>query len=247
MSTSASSASSDNRGPWDNSVTIIIPAYNEAATLPRVLDCVRAVMPDAEIIVVDDASTDGTGDVARAWMSRNPRDAHLLAHSINRGKGAALRTGFRAATRGIVVVQDADFEYCPDELPALIEPIVSGDADVVFGSRFMGEGPHRVHLFWHYLGNRVLTLLSNAFTNLNLTDMETGHKAFRRSLLERISLNEDRFGFEPEITAKVARAGARIYEVGVSYRGRSYAEGKKIGWKDGVRALYCIARYRLLD
>ncbi len=223
-------------------LSVVIPVYNEAATIASLIERVRAVAIDKEIIVVDDCSADGTADVLRA-LPPAP-DLIVKFHSVNRGKGAALRTGFQAATGDVVVVQDADLEYDPQEYHKLLAPIADGRADVVYGSRFAGGECHRVLYFWHSLGNRVLTLLSNAFTNLNLTDMETCYKMFRREIIQSITLEEDRFGFEPEVTAKVARMRCRIYEVGISYSGRTYEEGKKIGWKDGVRAVWCILKYR---
>jgi glycosyltransferase involved in cell wall biosynthesis len=224
-------------------VSVVVPCFNEKATLGALLDRVRQAPFDKEIIVVDDCSTDGTRDLLQGPLA-GAADK-ILFHEVNRGKGAALRTGFAAAGGDCVIVQDADLEYDPFEIPRLLEPVVQGKADVVFGSRFMGGGPHRVHFFWHYVGNRFLTLLSNMFTNLNLTDMETCYKLLRRDILQGLTLREDRFGFEPEITAKVAAAKCRVYEVGISYSGRGYEEGKKIGWKDGVRALYCIVKYSL--
>ncbi len=226
-------------------VSIVIPCYNEAATIARLLDAVRAApVTDREIIVVDDASRDGTRELLRGPLA--DRADRVLFHEVNQGKGAALRTGFAAATGDVVIVQDADLEYDPQEYPLLLGPILAGKADVVFGSRFMGGGPHRVVYFWHMVGNKFLTLLSNMFTNLNLTDMETCYKVMRREVVRRIVIEEDRFGFEPEITAKIARIpGVTIYEVGISYYGRTYQEGKKIGWRDGVRALYAILKYNL--
>lgn len=224
-------------------LSVVIPCYNERATIAAVLTAVEnSPYPDKEIIVVDDCSTDGTRELLQSELA--PRIHTLLFHDVNRGKGAALRTGIAAATGDIVVIQDADLEYDPNELPSLIAPILQNKADVVFGSRFMGGFPHRVLYFWHSVGNSVLTLASNMFTNLNLTDMETCYKAFRREIIQSIKIEEDRFGFEPEVTAKVARMGVRIYEIGISYHGRTYAEGKKIGWRDGVRALWCIVKYR---
>jgi glycosyltransferase involved in cell wall biosynthesis len=223
-------------------LSVVIPAYNEAATLAAVLARVAAVPVAREIVVVDDCSTDGT----RQMLERLAAGSDLVVrfHEKNRGKGAALRTGFAAASGDVIVVQDADLEYDPAEYPKLLQPILDGRADVVFGSRFAGGECHRVLYFWHYLGNRFLTLLSNAFTNLNLTDMETCYKMFRRDILQRLTLEEDRFGFEPEITAKIAALRCRVYEVGISYSGRTYEEGKKIGWRDGVRAIWCIVKYR---
>jgi len=225
-------------------ISVVIPCYNEVDTIERIIAAVRAAEPtDKEIIVVDDASTDGSGE--RLAGELRARIDGLVRHPVNRGKGAALRSGFEAATGDIVLVQDADLEYDPSEYPRLLAPIIDGHADVVYGSRFMGAAPHRVLYFWHRVGNGFLTLLSNMFTNLNLTDMETCYKAFRREVLRSIRIEEDRFGFEPEITAKVARGGWRVYEVGISYFGRTYAEGKKIGYKDGFRAIWCIVKYNL--
>lgn len=223
-------------------LSIVIPVYNEAATVEALLDRIASVPIKKEIIVVDDCSTDGTRDVLLRLAHRE--DLRLLFHERNRGKGAALRTGFRAACGDIVIVQDADLEYDPREYPRLLQPIIDQKADVVYGSRFAGGECHRVLYFWHYVGNRVLTLMSNIFTNLNLSDMETCYKVFRREIIQGLHLEEDRFGFEPEVTGKLAAVrGCRIYEVGISYAGRTYDEGKKIGWRDGVRAMWCIIKY----
>jgi glycosyltransferase involved in cell wall biosynthesis len=228
-------------------LSVVIPVYNEAATIETIIAAVQAVDLDKEIIVVDDFSTDGTRDLLKTLADRNG-DLQVLFQDRNFGKGAALRTGFAAARGRFVVVQDADLEYDPNEFPKLLEPLLAGKADVVFGSRFTGSEQHRVLYFWHSLGNRFLTLLSNMFTNLNVTDMETCYKVFQREIIQDIELRENRFGFEPEITAKLARyrrngKPLRIYEVGVSYYGRTYQEGKKIGWRDGMRALWCIIKY----
>ena len=226
-------------------ITVVIPCYNEVSTIEAILDAVRASdIRDKEIVVVDDASSDGTREKLRSFEGQP--GLRVIFHERNQGKGAALRTGFRAATGDVVIVQDADLEYDPKEYPKLLAPIRAGKADVVYGSRFAGGESHRVLYFWHYAANKILTLCSNMFTNLNLTDMETCQKAFRREIIQKIDLREERFGFEPEVTAKVARMGCRIYEVGISYSGRTYAEGKKIGWRDGLRALWCIVRYNLL-
>ena len=227
-------------------LSVIVPCYNERATL---LDLLRAVkagpVKDLEIILVDDGSTDGTREIidrdARALVDR------VILHEVNRGKGAALRSGFAAATGDVVVVQDADLEYTPQDYPKLLDPILNHRADVVFGSRFTGGDAHRVVYFWHMVGNRFLTLLSNMCTNINLTDMETCYKMFRREIIQQITIEEDRFGFEPEITAKISKLPhCAIYEVGISYYGRTYHEGKKIGWRDGFRAIYVILKYNLL-
>ncbi|SRR6266568_2114420 len=226
-------------------ISIVIPVFNEVQTIATVLEQVEAVnLPYAkEIIIIDDFSTDGTRELLHKLDDNGT--TRVICHSRNQGKGAALKTGF-AQTRGdIVIIQDADLEYDPQEYPKLLQPILDGKADVVYGSRFVGSGPHRVIYFWHYIGNTLLTLLSNMLTNLNLTDMETCYKAFKREIIDQISLDEDRFGFEPEFTAKVAKLRCRIYEVGISYSGRSYQEGKKIGWRDGFRALWCILKYNL--
>lgn len=225
-------------------LSVVIPCYNERDTIAAILDAVRAApWPAMEIIVVDDCSGDGTRELLQGELAG--RYDRLILHPVNQGKGAAIRSGFAVASGDVVLVQDADLEYDPQEYPKLLAPIVADKADVVFGSRFMGGEPHRVLYFWHRIANGLLTVMSNAFTNLNLTDMETCYKVFRREVIAQIRIEENRFGFEPEITAKVARLGCRIYEVGISYYGRTYAEGKKIGWKDGVRALWCIVKYNL--
>ena len=221
-------------------VSVVMPCFNEEATLKLIVERVLASPYTEELIIVDDGSTDGTLAIAQGL--RDPR-VRVLAQDRNRGKGAALRRGFAAARAPYVVIQDADLEYDPADYEALLEPLLKDLADVVYGSRFHVARPHRVLYFWHSVGNRLLTGLSNMTTNLNLTDMETGYKAFRREVLDQITIEEDRFGFEPEITAKLARGGWRIYEVGISYAGRTYAEGKKIGWRDGIWALRCIVRY----
>ncbi len=222
---------------------VVVPVYNEAKTIAEVLKTVLEQSIVQEMIVVDDASADGTWEVLQPLAKADAR-IKIFRHEKNQGKGAALRTGFSKATSPIVIVQDADLEYDPYEFPILVRPILSGKADVVFGSRFQGTGAHRVLYFWHSVGNTFLTLLSNMCTNINLTDMEVGYKAFRREIIQQIKIEEGRFGFEPEITAKVSKIkGIRIYEVPISYYGRTYAEGKKIGWKDGLSALRCIIKY----
>jgi glycosyltransferase involved in cell wall biosynthesis len=225
--------------------TVVIPCFNEKNTIREIVGrVIEAAGSDAEVIIVDDCSTDGTRVILKDEIE--PRVSKVLYHSKNQGKGAALRTGFAAATGDIVIVQDADLEYDPKQYSKLLQPILDGKADVVFGSRFMGGEPHRVVYFWHMIGNKALTLLSNMFTNLNLTDMETCYKVFRREILAKITIEENRFGFEPEITAKVSKLDCAIYEVGISYYGRTYSEGKKIGWKDGVRAIWAIVKYNVL-
>lgn len=227
-------------------LSVVIPVYNESGTLENLIQRVSAVDYgcELEIVIVDDGSQDGSGDIAQSLSSRHG-NLVFLRHEKNAGKGAALRTGFARASGDIVIVQDADLEYDPREIPSLIELILDDIADVVFGSRFLSRGPHRVLYYRHYLANRMFTTLSNLLTNLNLTDIEVCYKAFRREVLESIRIEEERFGFEPEITAKVAKGNWRIYEVPISYYGRTYEEGKKIGWRDGVRALYCILKYNL--
>jgi len=224
---------------------VIIPAYNEAGTIAKVLETVLAQPLVREVVVVDDASRDGTWEALQPPARADAR-IRLLQHPVNRGKGAALRTGFATATAPIIVVQDADLEYDPADYATLAGPILAGKADAVFGSRFAGSGAHRVLYFWHYVGNKTLTLLSNMATNLNLTDMESGYKMFRREEMLKIQIEEDRFGFEPEIVAKVSRMGMRIYEVPIAYYGQTYSEGKKIGWRDGFSALRCIVKYNFL-
>jgi glycosyltransferase involved in cell wall biosynthesis len=225
-------------------LSVVIPCYNEKQTIREIVEKVKGInISGLEVIVVDDCSTDGTRELLVKEVE--PFVEKIIYHEKNMGKGAALRTGFKAATGDGVVVQDADLEYDPNELPAMLDLIISDKADVVFGSRFAGGGPHRVVYFWHMVGNRFLTLLSNMFTNINLTDMETCYKMFRRDVIHSIEIEENRFGFEPEITAKVARGNNRIYEIGISYYGRTYAEGKKIGWKDGFRAIYAILKYNI--
>ena len=232
-------------------LSIVIPAYNEAATIARLLDRVRTVdLPGGmmrELLVTNDASTDGTERVILDYQAAHPElELHYHRHERNRGKGAALHTGILHARGDFILIQDADLEYDPREYGILLQPLLEDHADVVYGSRFMGGRPHRILFFWHSIGNKFLTFWSNAFTNLNLTDMETCYKVFRRDVLQGLDLRERRFGFEPEVTAKMSRVpGVRVYEVGISYYGRTYAEGKKIGWRDGVRALWCILKYNL--
>ena len=220
-------------------LSVVMPVYNERATLREVVSRVLAVPIDIELLCIDDGSSDGSREILAELQQKHPQIRALL-QPRNMGKGAALRRGIQEATGDFVIIQDADLEYDPSEYPHLLEPLIQGRADVVFGSRFLGGGPHRVLYFWHSVGNWILTLLSNCLTNINLTDMETCYKVFRREVIQAIPLEENRFGFEPEITVKVARRKLRIYEVGISYSGRTYEEGKKIGWKDGVRGLYCL-------
>ena len=227
-------------------LSVVMPAFNEEATIEQVIQRVFQRPEVGELLVVDDASRDGTRSLLKKACLRESR-LRVLHHHKNLGKGAALRTGIAAAIFPFVVIQDADLEYDPAEYPAILQPLVENKADVVYGSRFLGGRPHRVLYFWHSVGNFILTLLSNMFTNLNLTDMETGFKAFRREIVQKVEIRENRFGFEPEITAKLAHLGVRFYEIGISYSGRTYAEGKKIGWKDGVSAIRCILRYNLFS
>ncbi|MBN1592706.1 MAG: glycosyltransferase family 2 protein [Candidatus Coatesbacteria bacterium] len=224
-------------------LSVVIPVYNEKDTIEELLRRVLAVDMDKEIVVVDDFSTDGTRDI---YPQMQNHIGKLILHDRNMGKGAAVRNGIKAASGDVIIIQDADLEYDPNEYHRILRPILDGRADAVFGSRFKGSEEHRVLYFWHYLGNRVFTILSNMFTDLNLSDMETCYKAFRASLIKSIDLKEDRFGFEPEVTAKIAKAKARVFEVGISYSGRTYIEGKKIGWRDGIRAIYCILKYNLI-
>ena len=227
-------------------LSVVIPCYNELNTIDAIINAVNnAPYKDKEIIIVDDCSSDGTREKLINIIESSGRVSKVIYHDVNQGKGAALRSGIQVATGDLVIIQDADLEYDPNEYPRLIEPILNNKADVVFGSRFLGGDAHRVLYFWHRVGNGFLTLLSNMFTNLNLTDMETCYKVFRREIIQGIVIEESRFGFEPEITAKVSKLKCRIYEVGISYYGRTYDDGKKIGWRDGVRAIYCIFKYNI--
>jgi len=239
--------------PDDLCLSVVVPVYNEEQTLASLVDRVAAVPIKKQMILVDDSSADGSWEIMQAIAAKYENDANnsltLARHSANQGKGAALRTGFEHATGDIIVIQDADLEYDPSEYPRLIQPIVENKADVVFGSRFLGDRPHRVLYYWHYLANQLFTLMSNCFTNLNLTDMETCYKVFRRDVIQSIAptLKQNRFGFEPEVTAKVARRRYRVFEMSISYSGRTYEEGKKIGWRDGISAFGCIIRYGIAD
>jgi glycosyltransferase involved in cell wall biosynthesis len=226
-------------------ISIVMPVYNELPTLRASVERVVSVPLELEVLCVDDGSTDGSSEVLKGLEGQFPQ-VRVLTQPQNQGKGAALRRGIQEATGDFLIIQDADLEYDPADYPVLLEPLIQGKADVVYGSRFLGSRPHRVLYFWHSLGNRILTFVSNCLTNINLTDMETCYKAFRREVIQSIPLEEDRFGFEPEITVKIAKRRLRIYEVGISYWGRTYEEGKKIGWKDGVRALWCLVKYSLV-
>jgi glycosyltransferase involved in cell wall biosynthesis len=230
----------------DMKLSVVMPVYNEHATLREVIKKVLAVPLEVEVLCVDDGSRDGSREIL-SELAESHQQIRVFLQPQNVGKGAALRRGIREASGDFVIIQDADLEYDPAEYPQILQPLVEGKADVVFGSRFLGSGPHRVLYFWHSVGNWFLTLLSNCLTNINLSDMETCYKAFRREVIQSIPIEENRFGFEPEITVKVARRKLRIYEVGISYWGRTYEEGKKIGWKDGARALYCLLKYSLKE
>ncbi len=224
-------------------ISVVIPVFNEAHFLVETIARIQASGVTSELVVVDDGSSDGTREILQGF--KNTPGLIAIHHDLNRGKGKALKTGFDVCTGDVIIIQDADLEYDPRDYPKLLGPILDGKADVVYGSRMTGDGPHRIMYFWHMQGNKFLTLLSNMLTNLNLTDMETGYKAFTRDVLSKLVLVENRFGFEPEFTAKVSRIGARIYEVGISYTGRTYAEGKKITWRDGIWAIWCIFRYNM--
>lgn len=230
----------------DRCLGVVIPVYNEEKTLHLIVEKVLARPEVAEVVIVNDCSKDGTWETMQDLAKTDDR-IRIFTHEVNQGKGAALRTGFHHVNSEIIIIQDADLEYDPDEYPKLLMPILTGRADVVFGSRFLGSGSHRVLYFWHSIGNQLLTLFSNMATNLNLTDMETCYKVFRREVLKQITIQENRFGFEPEITAKVAKLKVPLYEISISYYGRTYEEGKKIGWKDGVRAIWCIMKYNLFS
>ncbi|HKF01975.1 MAG TPA: glycosyltransferase family 2 protein [Candidatus Sulfotelmatobacter sp.] len=227
-------------------LSVVMPVFNERATLRTVVERVLSAGLEVELLCIDDGSTDGSREIL-SDLEKQYREMRVLVQPRNMGKGAALRRGIQEATGDYVIIQDADLEYDPSNYRSLLEPLEAGQADVVYGSRFVGSGPHRVLYFWHSVGNRVLTLISNMITNLNMTDMETCYKVFRREIIQVIPLEEDRFGFEPEITVKIAKRQLRVYEVGISYWGRTYAEGKKIGWKDGLRALWCLAKYGLKE
>jgi glycosyltransferase involved in cell wall biosynthesis len=227
-------------------LSVVMPVYNEQATLQTVIERVLSVSLEVELLCVDDGSTDASREILAGLQQRHPQ-IKLFLQPRNMGKGAALQRGIREATGNYVIIQDADLEYDPNDYPLLLGPLENGQADVVYGSRFVGSGPHRVLYYWHSVGNWLLTIISNMLTNLNLTDMETCYKAFRREVIQSIPLEEDRFGFEPEVTVKIAKRGLRVYEVGISYWGRTYAEGKKIGWRDGFRALWCLMKYAIKE